>query len=172
VGDGRAFLGLSVEHDETLRLTVSEVASILQDLHRTLMNSALGTYERDIAPIGGPGQRLQLLMYDPEFRWLRTLSGLMADIDELVDSGFLSPVDAAAVRDEVSRLITPVAGDESEFARRYLEMLQADPSVVMAHAKVRQSLNALPVADPAQLDEVRGARLQWPSRRKNRRKSI
>ena len=170
MGDGRAFLGLSLEHDETLRSGVSDVATALQELHRTLMNSVLGTYERDVAPVGGPGQKLQLLMYDPEFRWMRTLSGLMADIDELIDSGLLSPVDAAAVRDEVSRLITPVEGDESEFASRYLAILQSDPSVVMAHAKVRRSLHPLPTADAAQLDDVRGARLQWTRRRKSRRK--
>src|SRR5664279_4831579 len=73
-----SILGLSIEHDETLRPAVDEVATELRDLHRTLMDSALGTYERDVAPVGGPGQKLQLLMYDPAFRWMRTLSGLMA----------------------------------------------------------------------------------------------
>jgi hypothetical protein len=163
-------LGLSVEHDETLRPAVDEVATELRDLHRTLMDSALGTYERDVAPVGGPGQKLQLLMYDPAFRWMRTLSGLMADIDELIDSGFLSPLDAAAVRDEVSRLITPVEGDESEFAARYLEMLQDHPSVVMSHAKVRRALNPLPGVEPAQIDEMRDLRRDWATRRKNRKK--
>jgi hypothetical protein len=163
-------LALSGEHDETLRPVVNEVATGLRDLHRTLMDSALGAYERDIAPVGGPGQKLQLLMYDPGFRWMRTLSGLMADIDELIDSGYLSPLDAAAVRDEVSRLITPVEGDESEFARRYLEMLQSDPSVVMSHAKVRRALNPLPVVEPAQIDDVREARREWGTRRKNRKR--
>ena len=60
-----SILGLSGEHDETLRPVVNEVATGLRDLHRTLMDSALGAYERDIAPVGGPGQKLQLLMYDP-----------------------------------------------------------------------------------------------------------
>ena len=154
--------------DDALRAGVGEIAGVLRDLHRALVQLVRNDYEREHGPVGGAGNLFRLLVHDPAFDWLHTLSELMVDIDELLDGDILTATDAAAVRAEVETLVIAPVGSTSEFSRRYLEALQADPSVVMTHARVRRTAAALPLPGPSELAEVRQARHQWAARRTKR----
>jgi hypothetical protein len=92
---------------------------------------------------------LQLLTRDPEFAWLHPLSELMAWVDELLDprrDPRPQPEEAAAVRNELSRMLGITHDPAHPFAVRYLPVLQESPHAVMAHAAVREALRVLSAA--------------------------
>jgi hypothetical protein len=123
---------------------------VLRDLHRALVDRASRDYvwaqQRLSQP--DPGELLQILVKDPEFAWLRSLSELMVDIDIARDKeetrGQLGP----GVRAAVERFITAPAdmSTADDFAKHYWPYVQQDPHVAMAHAAVKQALSSWPSA--------------------------
>jgi len=131
---------------ESDRALLGELRKYLLQLHKTLIDWQRADYER----VRGRLQTTQLLnvmFNDPEFAWLRSMSGLIVRIDEALDPPRRSsPVDeraeagvkplkepiesgplVAAARD----LIAPEAG--SAYAQRYYAALQELPEAVLAH---------------------------------------
>jgi hypothetical protein len=118
------------------------LARALRELHRTLMERARRDYERTHITIVNPGELLQLLTTHGDFAWLRELSELMADIDIVRDAqSDVIEAMTAAVRPAVEHLL---GGPDvsSAFAQRYWPYVHDDPHVAMAHAAVKQALNA------------------------------
>lgn len=84
------------------------------------------------------------LTKDPHFDWLHELSELMVYIDELLDEEQIANVDTRAVKSQLTAFMMPAADSApSEFARRYMALLQTDPAVVIAHADVRRVSTSL-----------------------------
>lgn len=130
---------------EARPVTVGELHQLskaLLRLHKTLLDGERLAYERRHGPIGSNGQYLQLVLSHSDFAWLRDLSRLMAELDDLTGKS-----DSSAVRtigDRISalrRLLTPQQGDEG-FGGHYYEALQRDPDVVLAHGTVTNLLEA------------------------------
>jgi len=125
----------------------------LRSLHAALLQRARSKYvqgrgipDSDV----GPGELLMLATRDESFAWLRSLSELMTEIDELRDSPDISRDDSlrAAVRDAVEELLAAPAavGDRTAFQENYWRHVRGDPEVTMRHAAVRQALAAWPSA--------------------------
>ncbi len=112
----------------------------LLHLHKVLLDDARVTYELDRGRVGSNANLLQLVISDPWFAWLHSLSELVVRIDETVENGSAaSDADAAALLEQVERLLT--ASETAEgFQRRYFDALQRQPAVVLAHAAVRRVL--------------------------------
>jgi hypothetical protein len=121
------------------RAALAAVAEALRPLHKSLIDVTAAAYEKERGRIGGPNALFQLLVHDPYFAWLRPMSGLMAEIDEALDETE-KPVDSAHFRSRIEDLIT--AGGH-QFSQRYLEVLQNEPDVVMAHAALRRAVGNL-----------------------------
>jgi hypothetical protein len=123
-----------------LQQHVTEIAEALKQLHRSLIDAVSAEYERSQRPIGGRVALFQLVVEDPFFAWLRPMSQLMVDVDELLDGGREpSPEEAHVAANAIARLISPPKGTDTEFWNRYSPLLQ-DPRVVVAHARVKQAL--------------------------------
>ena len=106
----------------------------LLGLHKYLMDSERAAYERDIERIRTTGQYLDLVLNDPWFAWLRELSRLVVEIDELIDRKEPPMSDAEAER-LIARsrdLVAPAENGEG-FGRRYFEAMQRDAGAVLAH---------------------------------------
>jgi len=121
------------------RAALEAVAAALRPLHKTLIDVTTVAWEQEHGRVAGPAALFQLLIQEPFFAWLRPMSGLMADIDERLDEP--GAPDVAGVRARVEALITEGG---HHFASRYLEILQNEPDVVMAHAQLRRALARLP----------------------------
>jgi hypothetical protein len=116
----------------------------LRDLHRTLMERARRDYERVNITMVSPGELLKLLTTAEEFAWLRELSELMADIDVVRDADSAERDEGGySIRSAVDHLFAHPDAD-TPFARRYWAYIHEDPNVAIAHAAVRQALNAFP----------------------------
>ena len=116
----------------------------LLQLHKTLLDSESAAYDRDIARIRSRGQLLELVLHDPWFAWLHELSELVVLIDEALDAK--EPAVTAAEGDrfvaQARELVAPAEAG-SEFRKHYLEALQRDPNVVMAHSQAMKLLASM-----------------------------
>lgn len=124
------------------------LAKCLRQLHSVLLRCARSDYirENELKAEPAPGELLMLVTQNESFAWLRSLSELMAQIDELADDpdSALNTLLQASVRGAVEHLLTPAPGDSSTFAAKYARHLHDDPEVTMAHAAVKQLLLAWP----------------------------
>ncbi len=120
-----------------------ELRNGLLRIHKTLLDSERGIYERDVERISSSGQMLHLLMHDPWFAWLHELSELVVRIDELLEAREpAAPDDADVMVVEARRLLSPTENGGG-FGGRYFEAIQRDPDVVLAHAQMVRLLAAL-----------------------------
>lgn len=133
------------------RALLVELRKHLLELHKTLIDWQRTDYERVRGRLQAT-QLLNVIFNDPEFAWLRSMSGLIVRIDEALEvkprrefdpeassarPRRSSPADeraeagsgplVAAARD----LIAPQAG--SAYAQRYHAALQELPEAVLAH---------------------------------------
>jgi hypothetical protein len=136
-------MSFSGSSQESVHQRLTELRNGLLGLHKTLLESERGIYERDVARISSSGELLKLVLYDPWFAWLHELSEFVVLIDETLDSK--EPpggIDAERLIAQTWDLLAP---DEmgTGFAKRYFEALQRDPDVVLEHAKMRKLLGTL-----------------------------
>jgi hypothetical protein len=118
-----------------LRGALRDVSKALLPLHRALIDAAKDDYAFGIGPVK-PSQLLQLLNDDPFFAWLKPLTSLIVDIDEMARTDF-EPSDVAAIAERIDRLFGAKA-DEA-FAAQYIPMLQRSVDVAVGHAALRKA---------------------------------
>src|SRR5277367_3156075 len=112
---------------------LTDLRNGLLGLHKTLLDSERGIYERDIARIDSKGELLKLVLYDPWFAWLHELSEFIVLIDETLDAEEKPQEnDAERLIAQAVELLTPNESGRG-FAKRYFEAMQRDPDVVLAH---------------------------------------
>lgn len=112
------------------RALLAELRRLLLDLHKTLIDWQRADYERTHGRLPTT-QLLTVIFNDPEFAWLRTMSGLIVRIDEALDDGRAEAGTGPLVA-QARQLIAPEPG--SPYALRYHAALQEVPDVVLAHS--------------------------------------
>ena len=128
--------------DEEHRARLRNVRSKLLLLHKVLLDDARLAYEMDRGRVGSNAALLQLVISDPWFAWLHSLSELVVRIDETAEPDSpATDADADTLVDQVDRLLTASETGDG-FPRRYYEALQRQPAVVLAHADVRRAIKA------------------------------
>jgi hypothetical protein len=122
------------------RERVRDLSSRLLRLHKVLLDRERRRYEDRHGAVHA-GELFKLLLSDPQFLWLRSLSTMIANIDEIADAdGPLEQREIEAVFRDAYRLLK--SGQSGEFQEKYQEALQDSPEVVMAHAAVSKVLPA------------------------------
>src|SRR6266550_5785569 len=116
-----------------LRASLREISKALIPLHRHLIDAAKSDYAFAYDVDASPSQLIELLQNDPFFAWLRPLTALIVDIDEMARRDF----------DEVSVLAIPKRVEEMFAVEQYVTILQRDVEVAGAHAAVRKTLQRL-----------------------------
>ena len=124
---------------------VRDIVESLTTLHKHMANLAIDEARIDGAVLG-PLQRMQLLTHDPEFQWLRAISTLIIEIEDVTREN--SEVDAAladGARTTVENVIGPgTAGEFAELRYRMSGMVTDHPDVGIALSAVRIALSRLP----------------------------
>ncbi len=123
---------------------LDETARALSRLHKALVDEEAARFGRDFAPIAGPSHLLRLLTTHEHFAWLRALSELMVDLDELRSGEPPTLSDAGELRSTIEGLVGPRPASLPQFRHRYIALIQAAPHVAMAHHALRQVLQQLP----------------------------
>jgi len=119
-----------------LRAALRELSKALLPLHRALIESARDDYAFAYGKIVGPAQLLQLVTDDPFFAWLKPMTSLIVEIDEMARVDF-DAEGARAVAARVEQLF------EGAFSERYVPLLQRDVDAAIAHAAIRRALAKL-----------------------------
>ena len=95
-------------------------------------------YEKRFGRVNA-GELLQLVINGTQFAWLRIISALVVEIDEVLNGEeFATSTDFEELMSQ-ARLLFVSPGNE-EFKTIYQDALQREPSVVMAHSTVMQLL--------------------------------
>jgi len=119
-----------------LRAALRELSKALLPLHRALIEAARDDYAFAYGKTVGPAQLLQLITDDPFFAWLKPMTSLIVEIDEMARVDFETD-DARAVAARVEQLF------EGAFSERYVPLLQRDVDAAIAHAAIRRALAKL-----------------------------
>jgi Tfp pilus assembly pilus retraction ATPase PilT len=123
---------------------LASLSKALLALHKTLLESERIGYEESFGKIATPAAFFQLVMGDPWFAWLRTLSEFIVLIDERLDEKNhpVTGEDVAEFFGRARALLTPQE-DGAGFALHYHNAMQRDPDVILAHAGMVKRLNSL-----------------------------
>ena len=114
---------------------LTKVRTVLLRLHKTLLDFEREGYERGRGKIENSYAFLQLVMSDPWFAWLRQLSELIVEMDELL-AAKETPQDATALAlmQQANLMLTPSEAG-SAFQQKYFVAMQQSPEVVLAHSE-------------------------------------
>lgn len=114
---------------------LQQLHAALLNLHKVLLDDERAAYERDHGRIA-PAKMLQLVISDSQFAWLRRISELIIQIDELLESD--EPDGASRVSDLLAQIRTLLLAPnpDDEFGRKYTPALQRLPDAVLAHKSV------------------------------------
>ena len=107
-------------------------------LHKTLLEMERNDFERAHGGVNS-GELLQLVLNHEQFAWLRMVSALVVQIDEMLDAD--EPItDVISLVAGVRQLFT--ASENKEFSDKYQAALQQEPEVVMAHSALMKLLRS------------------------------
>ena len=120
---------------ETTREQLVNIRTVLLRLHKTLLDFEREAYERAHGKVANSYALLDLVMNNPWFAWLRQLSELIVEMDELLAAK--EPPDeitGVALIRQARMLLTP-SESGGEFQRKYFTVMQQSPEVVLAHSE-------------------------------------
>lgn len=118
-----------------LRTRLDGVHRFFLTIHKAILDHELMGYERKHGHIDTPGQAFHLAINDSWFEWLRTLSGLITQIDEFTSSR--DPFDAgrahALIRQSRQMMMPDQSGNP--FQREYARVIQESPEIASPHGE-------------------------------------
>lgn len=123
--------------DATLRL-LRELRSKLLHLHKILLDLERTDFERVFGRLNS-GELLQLVINHAQFAWLRLISALIVQIDEMLSAKEPATLNDAENLLAQARLLFTSPADDT-FREKYQAALQREPAVVMAHSEVANLL--------------------------------
>lgn len=103
-------------------------------LHKALLDMERINYEKVFGRVNS-GELLQIVLNHPQFGWLRLISALIVEIDEILNDD--EPVTVSDFEQLISgaqKLLT--SSENEEFKTKYQAALQREPDIVMAHSNV------------------------------------
>ena len=113
-----------------------ELRRSLLELHRLLLD----VQRRQVERINGrmrPGELLQAATQDLRFSWINELFEPIAALDAAYSDNDEAAADQALER---VRALLVEPDPEGSFGRRYLQVLQEEPDVVLVHRRVTAAL--------------------------------
>ena len=121
-----------------LRAQVAAIRMALLDLHKLLLDREREIYERSHEAIGSPGEFLALVLENAQFAWLRKLSGVIVEMDELLSIRTKSGDAEAEAVIAGAREMLRLREDGGDFEARYYAAIQESPDIVIAHCKAER----------------------------------
>lgn len=130
------------EHNQVLPAPtlrhLQDLRRSLLHLHKTLLDMERADFERVSGRLTS-GELLQLVINHAQFAWLRQISALVVQMDEMLGA------EAPATKSDVdnlldqARLLFTSSADEA-FNEKYQAALQREPAAVIAHSEIAQLL--------------------------------
>ena len=130
------------EHGNVLPATtlsrLQELRRSLLHLHKTLLDMERADFERAFGRLTS-GELLQLVINHAQFAWLRQISALVVEMDEMLNGEEpATKSDVENLLDQAHLLFTSPA--DERFREKYQAALQREPAAVMAHSEIAKLL--------------------------------
>jgi hypothetical protein len=120
---------------DALRRRLDKAHGGLLRVHKALLDHERIRYERERGAVGGPGEFLQIVIHDQRFAWIRPVSELAVQIDEILSTKEPSSTDAGeALLAKALQLVVPAEHGDA-FQRSYYRAVQESPDVAVAHGE-------------------------------------
>ena len=120
--------------------SVEEVRHALLDLHKSLLDAQRILYEREHGRIATSQAFLGIVLEHPSFAWLRTMSALIARLDEWLDEEGAPPEELSGMFATLRSLIE-TEGKLESFSKPYWQIVNDVPEVLVAHVKLWRLLD-------------------------------
>jgi hypothetical protein len=121
-----------------LMTSLAKVRLPLLDLHKSLLDAERREYERNSGRLEN-ARFLEVLLQDPQLAWLRPLTALIARLDETLEDEERPAEALDTLVGELRSLLAPDSGGTG-FQRRYADVLQRSPDVLVDHGRTRRAL--------------------------------
>lgn len=118
----------------SVRHEMENARRALLALHKALLEAERVEYEDEHGRIETSGDFLRIAMHDPWFAWLRPLLATVVLMDDVLAAD--EPPVGSSVEELLAhaRHFLKPSAEGDAFQRRYHELLQEAPSVVIAHS--------------------------------------
>jgi hypothetical protein len=118
---------------------LGQISAAMARIHKTILENEIELREIKTMKSLGPNERLQILLNDPEFAWLRMLSGLMSTLDEVYfQKEPIQSEQVANLKKSVNELL--IQPSDSVFSKKYRSLLPVVPDLMLHHGLLRQAL--------------------------------
>ncbi|MGZ5103385.1 MAG: hypothetical protein ACXWHB_03620 [Usitatibacter sp.] len=121
---------------------IQDLRHSVLDLHKALLDAQCIRYEREHGRIATSGEFLGLVLEHPAFAWLRTLSALIARIDEWIEEQAEKPAEEPSELVGALRSLIAREGGHATFSAPYWEMVNEVPAVLVEHVKLWRLLES------------------------------
>ena len=112
----------------------------LLGMHKILVDRERAIYEGINGPMNA-GQFLNVLLEDRDFSWLRKISTLIVEIDEMfAQKDGIDETQVEAHLSKVRQLLT-LEDDDEDFGYRYQYSLQQSPEAAAKHGELKKLLS-------------------------------
>ncbi|MGF1570492.1 MAG: hypothetical protein ACFCVD_20860 [Nodosilinea sp.] len=120
--------------------TLRELRPLLLKSHKILMDAEKDTYEAAHGPLATKGEYLQLVLNHEQFSWLRPISQLIVQMDEVLMARQPPPTGRAAeLLDEAQHLLQTTEIGQA-FQERAEAVAQRDPEMAAMAMRVAELL--------------------------------
>lgn len=116
-----------------MHTNLPEIREQLLQLHKALLDYQKHLYEATSGPMQNPNHYYNLVINDPSFAWLRTLSALVVSLDEILESKEVVSDEKLTSIIQYTKGLFASTDTEDAFAKNYSEALQTDPTVKQLH---------------------------------------
>jgi hypothetical protein len=137
---------------------VEELRRSLLDLHKALLDAQQIRYEREHGRVRSSGELLGLVLEHPAFAWLRSLSALIARLDEWIEDKEEASAEDLAAMIQALRSLIESGGRDVGFNKPYWEIANEVPEVLVSHVKLWRLIQPVGAgaAAPQPADRPRG----------------
>ncbi len=132
-----------MDSTENYRENLGKISGAMMKIHKLLLEDEMEARELAGNKVIPPAERLNALLNDPDLAWLRTMSQLMAYVDEVFFQK--EPIlerQLTEVEEKVNALFS--LQNESEFAYRYRSRLGTVPNLMIEHGLLKLTLRKVP----------------------------
>jgi hypothetical protein len=129
------------------RSRLDRIAEGLRAVHRALIEATRLEYEKEHGKVQGPYALFTLVAQDPAFAWLRPMTRMIVDIEDVLkrDEPPVDDSEIARTRAEIERLLV---AEGQAFSIRYLALLQSSPEVAVENGRLHGLLRSLAPGRP------------------------
>src|SRR5258708_20679338 len=116
--------------------SVQEMRHMLLALHKSLLDAQRIRYEREHGRIPSSQALLGLVLEHPAFAWLRSMSALIARLDEWMEEGDAASAGDLAEMIAALRSLIQAESPHADFGKPYWEIVNDVPQSLVAPAQL------------------------------------